>query len=306
MEEQAVYEVKLKPKVSTKKGNLFFLVALIFMILTSIALIFVDILPTTRTMLVEYGLMIVTIIFFIITKQPVKDVMRFNKPGIVNMILIFPLAFCLMPAVGFLSSLTSLFVKNHIAEAISQFPTMSLGMWLFTLAVTPAICEEVIMRGVIFGNYKHVSIKKAALMNGLMFGILHLNINQFVYAFVLGVVMAYIVYYTGSIFPSMLLHFCINGISAFASWVVQVFSEYFDGMTVAEIASKQDALELLPKQAVYAVIGAALAWLIVRTYKVINEGKYEEVEVVEGEKIFDIYIIISIVIFIGFIIMMGA
>jgi hypothetical protein len=162
------------------------------------------------------------------------------------------------------------------------------------------------MRGVILGNYKHVSIKKAALMNGLMFGILHLNINQFVYAFVLGVVMAYIVYYTGSIFPSMLLHFCINGISAFASWVVQVFSKYFDGMTVAEIANKQDTLEILPKQAVFAVIGAALAYLIVRTYKVINEGKYEEAEDVEGEKVFDVYIIISIVIFIGFMIKMGA
>jgi hypothetical protein len=39
---------------------------------------------------------------------------------------------------------------------------------------------------------------------------------------------------------------------------------------------------------------------------VINEGKYEEAEDVEGEKVFDVYIIISIVIFIGFMIKMGA
>lgn len=311
MEEQAIYQVKVKPKESARKGNLFFLSALILMIIGSIALEYIDalpnginLLPTTRTMMVEYGLLIPVIVFFVITKQSFVETMKLKNPGFVNMILIIPLAICLMPAVGFLSALTTLFAKNHLLEAISQFPKMSLGMWILTLAITPAICEEMIMRGLVFGNYKHINIKKAALMNGLMFGIIHLNVNQFVYAFVLGVVMAYIVHYTGSIFPSIFLHFCINGTSAFANWALQYYTEIFDDISITEIASNQDTMAMLPKQAVFAAIGTLFAWLLLKTYKMRNEGNYDD-DKSSDEKVFDVYVGISILIFIGFMFIIG-
>ena len=47
-------------------------------------------------------------------------------------------------------------------------------------------------------------------MSGLVFGLFHLNINQFCYAFVIGVVFAFLVEATGSIWSSVLAHFAIN------------------------------------------------------------------------------------------------
>ena len=55
---------------------------------------------------------------------------------------------------------------------------------------------------------------KAALMSGLIFGLMHLNFNQFSYGFVLGVIFAAVVEASGSIYASMAIHFLINFQSA--------------------------------------------------------------------------------------------
>lgn len=67
------------------------------------------------------------------------------------------------------------------------------------------------MRGILLSGYDGVDIKKAMLLNGLFFGMLHLNLQQFLYAFALGALFAYMVRLTDSIIPSMVAHFTING-----------------------------------------------------------------------------------------------
>lgn len=297
---------KSRDLLDFKKGNRFFLVSLLFLLTMTLVMGFVKLESTNRMMIIEYSLFIPIIGYFLITKKPIRETLHLNSPGFLNMILIIPLALCLIPAVGFLSALTSLIVKNHLAEALTQFPQMSLFKWILTLAVTPAICEEFVMRGVILGSYKNITIKKAALMNGLMFGILHLNVNQFVYAFVLGVIMAYLVYYTKSIFVTMFLHFCINGTSALGNWALQKYTEI---LPTDVLADKQDMISMLPQQALIGMTGAVFAWLILLTYKNRNAGNYEETYVGNEDKkfkLFDKYIIISIGIFIGSMIVFGA
>ena len=51
-------------------------------------------------------------------------------------------------------------------------------------------------------------------MSGLIFGLMHLNFNQFSYGFVLGVIFAAVVEASGSIYASMAIHFLINFQSA--------------------------------------------------------------------------------------------
>lgn len=57
----------------------------------------------------------------------------------------------------------------------------------------------------------------AVLVSSLMFGILHGNLEQTPFAFVVGVILGLVVIETGSIFISMLLHCCINSISLIIS-----------------------------------------------------------------------------------------
>lgn len=57
-------------------------------------------------------------------------------------------------------------------------------------------------------------------MDGLIFGIIHMNPNQFVYAFAMGTLFAYVVYITNSIFASMICHFLFNGTSTSLAYIL--------------------------------------------------------------------------------------
>lgn len=77
-------------------------------------------------------------------------------------------------------------------------------------AILPGICEEFCHRGLLVNGYKQLDLKKTVLLVGFLFGLMHLNIEQFFYATVIGVFLTFLVYVTGSIIPSMIIHFMNN------------------------------------------------------------------------------------------------
>ena len=89
-----------------------------------------------------------------------------------------------------------------------------LALDLLTLAISPAICEELLFRGVILrASRARMGVGAAVLLNGLLFGIFHLSIYRFFPTLLLGMVLALIVIRSGSIFPAMLFH-CLNNACA--------------------------------------------------------------------------------------------
>lgn len=84
-----------------------------------------------------------------------------------------------------------------------------LGDVLVT-AILPGICEEFCHRGLLVNGYKQLDMKKTILLVGFLFGLMHLNIEQFFYATVIGAFLTFLVYVTGSIIPSMIIHFMNN------------------------------------------------------------------------------------------------
>jgi sodium transport system permease protein len=88
--------------------------------------------------------------------------------------------------------------------------------WLFLLvAVTPAICEEAVFRGVLFsGTVGRMSPMRVILLNGAIFGAFHLSYAtafRFVPTAWLGILLAYAVWRTRSIYTSVLMHLINNG-----------------------------------------------------------------------------------------------
>lgn len=86
---------------------------------------------------------------------------------------------------------------------------------LFLVAFLPAVCEEFTHRGLLLYGYKKLGIKKAVILSGLLFGLLHLNIGQFFYATIIGIILAIITFYSRSIFPAMIIHFINNGLNVY-------------------------------------------------------------------------------------------
>lgn len=85
--------------------------------------------------------------------------------------------------------------------------------------------EELIFRGVTFYyakkavadlNNRKLAFWIANCIQAFLFGVFHMNIIQGTYAFVLGLVLGYLVYRFGSILPAILGHMIFNGFSSFA------------------------------------------------------------------------------------------
>ena len=119
-----------------------------------------------------------------------------------------------MPLLSFLNLLSSLFVPNAAASLATQMMGGPGWMNILFLAIIPAFSEEFVFRGVFFHGYRSHGFWKAALVSGLIFGLMHLNFNQFSYGFALGVIFAAVVEASGSIYASMVMHFLINFQSA--------------------------------------------------------------------------------------------
>jgi len=144
---------------------------------------------------------------------------RERRLGATNLVLIFGICFFLQPAVMLIAGIASMFVTNPATGVLGQTTSLPFFVGLLIVAVTPAICEEWIFRGYIQSRYSELPIRKAAFINGVFFGIIHLSLHQFPYAFIMGMVFAYMVYYTRSFFAGVWAHFLVNGMQFFLFYV---------------------------------------------------------------------------------------
>ena len=107
------------------------------------------------------------------------------------------------------------FIGYQTSSVITDIP-MDGGLVflaLFMIAVMPAIFEELIFRGIILESTKKLGTRQACLINGFLFSLFHCNPSQTGYTFVLGAVFAFVAIRTGSVIPTMIVHFLNNGYS---------------------------------------------------------------------------------------------
>lgn len=88
----------------------------------------------------------------------------------------------------------------------------------FVIAVTPAICEEMLFRGIIFNSMKkRYRLPVAVGIVAALFGFYHMSLVKFIPTGLLGLVLCYVTYKAGSIYPAMLMHFVNNALSVVIS-----------------------------------------------------------------------------------------
>ncbi|MCL4692622.1 MAG: ABC transporter permease [Candidatus Hydrogenedentes bacterium] len=82
---------------------------------------------------------------------------------------------------------------------------------ILVLALSPAICEEVVFRGaVLSGLRRHLPWWALFLCVGIAFGVAHISIHRMILTALSGILLTYLVWRSRSIFPGMLTHFLIN------------------------------------------------------------------------------------------------
>ncbi len=111
-------------------------------------------------------------------------------------------------------------IEQTYRVLITAHSPLEFVLVLLIIAVTPAICEETLFRGLVQGNFDlSMSRRKAIVWTGLIFAMYHLDIFTFVALCGLGIYLSYLVSVSESIIVPMAAHFTNNFVSALVLYV---------------------------------------------------------------------------------------
>lgn len=199
--------------ISIKKTYALFVIYMISYIAISIAaqLALPVELPFWCTLIMNNLLLLFPVVVMVCYyKINVKDVVRSGDKKVKDFIFGYVGAYTLMPLIYLINYITMFFSQNHVNDMINDITQYPLVLQLFLIAFLPATIEEIVFRGFFYGLVKRHNVMAAAVVSGIFFGVAHMNINQFAYAFVIGVLFCILYEVTGNLCTSVAAHFAIN------------------------------------------------------------------------------------------------
>ena len=90
---------------------------------------------------------------------------------------------------------------------------LSLGLNLLIFAVLPALLEEMVFRGYVLRTLRPYGDRTAILVSSLLFALMHGNVLQVPFAFIVGLVLGYVAVQTDNIWLAVVIHFGNNAMS---------------------------------------------------------------------------------------------
>ncbi|MCI5855930.1 MAG: CPBP family intramembrane metalloprotease [Agathobacter sp.] len=135
--------------------------------------------------------------------------------GIKTAFLIVAVAACCGIGLNNLLSMSPLVeISTGFAQANEDFYGGAFVFQIIGSAILTPILEEMVYRGVIYARLRRdMGMLPAILLSALLFGIMHFNIVQFIYAFVLGVMLSLFMEKCGHFSAAVLGHVTVNLIS---------------------------------------------------------------------------------------------
>lgn len=101
--------------------------------------------------------------------------------------------------------------------ALTIVSSINIFLVIFYTVICAPIYEEYIFRKLIVDRAVRYGQGVAVVLSGLMFGLFHGNLNQFAYAFTMGVFMAFLYVKTGNLKIAIAIHMLINTVGGVVS-----------------------------------------------------------------------------------------
>ena len=112
-------------------------------------------------------------------------------------------------------SLDALTLKLVASNSVPEFIFV-----VFVIAITPAICEEFLFRGLILKNFERFATPvRAIVFTGLIFALFHFHPFNIIPLAILGIYLTFITFYSGSLYTAIFVHFINNFFSAAAVYI---------------------------------------------------------------------------------------
>lgn len=131
-------------------------------------------------------------------------------------------------------------VENQV---LSVATSVSPWLVLVYMVLCAPVMEEYIFRKLIVDRTVRYGQEVAVVISGLMFGLFHGNLNQFVYAAVIGMFLAYLYVKTGNLKITISLHMMFNFIGGFLSTQLIKMIDFEGYMEVAAAGDFQAVME---------------------------------------------------------------
>lgn len=200
--------------------------------------------------------------------------LRFNRLGLVDALLVvvaFVSAYFVAVFLNLLGEILLSLLGNLIVPDIplAENP-MEYLVLIFVIAGSAGICEEILFRGFIMRAYEKLGMWPNIIVTALLFSILHLNIQNLLAPFFLGVILGFVVYKTNSIFAGILGHFINNGISVTWGYVIMNLPFYRD-ISPEQVQQGMTTESLLGAALLFGLIVPAAGTILFICLKAIND-----------------------------------
>lgn len=109
-------------------------------------------------------------------------------------------------------------VDETYTATMNALYSAPLILQMICLVVLVPICEEYVFRGLFFQRMRaRTTYRYAAIYSSLVFGMLHMNLVQMIYGFILGLMLTYVYEKYGSLKAPVIAHMAMNLLSILAT-----------------------------------------------------------------------------------------
>ena len=209
----------------------------------------------------EVIILFMVLVYCLIFKVGLKD-LRIKLISFKTVVFSLIIGYLIVPMALFITNIMTLFVENGASTTVSLVSPYSYGVQILLIAVMPAIVEEISFRGIFYGTYrKSQKFFHAMLLSAVLFGLFHLNFDQFVYATFMGFLFARLTEATGSIVSSMCAHFAFNTFSVTTNYLA-IKSGILE--EAENVSTTESASHMIYTYIVLFVLGVICVWLAIK------------------------------------------
>lgn len=258
-----------------RSGWLFFTITMAYVITPYLLLIgnIGDKITVSDTLWISEGIiMIPALLFAVCSKERLRDVAAIHKIRIPTIFLAILYVILLGPLVTLCNMVTMLFVDNTATEILSLVLEISIGRMFFFVGLLAPVCEEIVFRGILYTGFrKNGTPMQAILWTAVLFGLFHMNLNQMVYAAVLGVAFGLLREATGNIWSGIICHISLNSYSVFMYYLQNVLSA--EELSEAESVTQEALITAIGVYLIIALVMTALAVCVLVAIAKLEHGE---------------------------------
>lgn len=249
-------EAENKNKLSIFSANILYMVVMI---------LFVTVGYVVQNQDFQYGILITefllialpAVVYVKIKGASIKNELRFNSLSLIDALLVivaFTAAYFVAVFINLLGEILISLLGDLIIPDI-PFATNPLEyiVLLLVIAGSAGICEEILFRGFILRAYEKLGMWPGIMITALLFSILHLNIQNILAPFFLGIILGYVVYKTNSILAGIIGHFINNAISVTWGYVIMSLP-FYRNMNIDQVQEGMTTQSLIGAAVLFGLI----------------------------------------------------